>query len=872
MQITPYAAWPCWFLESVCFLCAHSDLCRPPGQKAGMVSGIREAIGAHRVLFIWRPCPKFRLPLRYRLVMLWMVDQWRTRLSLSRLGIVIAASLSIMTVNGMAQQNSRDLALPGTAKVPDVFTPLLPQEVSLHGGFLGARIDANAKDRMMKVDEDDLLDAFERREAPHQDWQGEHVGKYLHAATLTWNYCHSPDLKLKIDRVVTRLLKTQKPDGYLGTYTEANRWTSWDVWVHKYDLLGLLTYYQFTKLANHDRPNPLGEAALNACRKIGDLLVATFGTEPGKRDINKAGQHVGMAADSVLEPIVLLYRATDDKRYLGFAHYIVDNYNGPGGPAILDSLESKHSVQAVANAKAYEMTSNFNGLLELYRVTGEPRLLRLMQIAWSDIVENHLYLTGSASSFEVFQDKYHLPNQMDANICETCVTVTWEQMNLQLLRLTGDSRCADQLEKSIYNHLFAAQKPTGDDWAYYTPLEGRKPYDSATTCCHSSGPRGVALIPCIAYMASADGGLVVNFYNSGVATAHLKDGEVTVEQATQYPETGDVALTISPARSGHRFPLRLRIPPSAENYHITLNGHPIAPDEIVSKRFGYVVIDRAWKKRDVINLNMTLANRLIVGDHGNEGKAALMHGPLVLALDDAQNPGIASLKRLGLGLGRSETSSAVLHVHTDAARTVFSTLGEAAGQGKAELTLVPYADAGADGRSRFEVWIPLSAPEGGLQSLLDGCPWSASRQGNVRGDITDDDPSTFAVTFNNSKSDQDWYSVTPSKPTTISGVVFAHGHAFHDGGWFDTLGGVHKPQVQIQVEMGGAWQTVATLEGYPNTTAKNPAGLQDGQKFAVKFAPVSVVGVRVIGVPACGDDDSQNFSSCAELQAFSEAR
>ena len=31
------------------------------------------------------------------------------------------------------------------------------------------------------------------------------------------------------------------------------------------------------------------------------------------------------------------------------------------------------------------------------------------------------------------------------DICETCVTVTWEQMNLQLLRLTGDPRFADQM-------------------------------------------------------------------------------------------------------------------------------------------------------------------------------------------------------------------------------------------------------------------------------------------------------------------------------------------------------------------------------------------------------------------------------------------
>lgn len=795
----------------------------------------------------------------------------RMKSTLSRFLIAVGASL-VSQVCG-AQQNPRSLVIPSTAQVQDVFSPLLPQEVSLRGGFLGARIEANAKNRMLKVDENDLLDAFERREMPHQDWQGEHVGKYLHAATLTWNYSHDPELKIKIDRVVARLLKTQEADGYLGTYRKEHRWKSWDVWVHKYDLLGLLTYYQFTHLANNDKPTPLGSDALNACRKVGDLLIATFGAEPGKRDINRSGEHVGMAADSVLEPIVLLYRATNDKRYLDFARYIVKNYDATGGPAILNSLESKKSVRAVANAKAYEMTSNFNGLLELYRVTGEKRLLALMQVAWGDIVKNRLYITGSASSFEVYQEENHLPNKMNANICETCVTVTWEQMNLELLRLTGDPRCADELEKSVYNHLLAAQKPTGDDWAYYTPLEGRKPYDSFTTCCHSSGPRGVALIPEIAYMTGADGGLVVNFYNQGGVTTRLKSGGVKVEQTTQYPLNGDVLLTVTPEKNGQKFPLRLRIPPFTPNYTLAINGKPFPSGETTSSKAGYIVLNRAWKKNDSVNLALTLANRLVVGDHENAGKAALLHGPLVLALDSAANQSAAPLKRIGLGLDPANLSSVDLQSRNSRSdKMAFTLPGEAAGQGKTVLTLVPYAEAGADGKSTFEVWIPLSAPNSVAESLFSGRPWAASRQGNVMGDLTDDDTSTFAVTFTNTPADEDWFSVRSPQPILIQGVIFAHGRSFHDGGWFDTEGGKKKPQVQVQTEEGGAWKTVAALDSYPNATATDAAGLKSGQKFVVRFAPVTVIAVRVLGKPACGDNSAQAFSSCAELQAFRDAK
>ena len=85
-----------------------------------------------------------------------------------------------------------------------------------------------------------------------------------------------------------------------------------------------------------------------------------------------------------------------------------------------------------------------------------------------------------------------------AQSSETCVTVTWMQVNLQLLRLTGDGKYADELEKSVYNHLLAAQHPRGDDWCYDTELAGKKQYDKHVTCCHSSvslPPRGNAHSP-----------------------------------------------------------------------------------------------------------------------------------------------------------------------------------------------------------------------------------------------------------------------------------------------------------------------------------------------------------------------------------------
>ena len=136
----------------------------------------------------------------------------------------------------------------------------------------------------------------------------------------------------------------------------------------------------------------------------------------------------------------MLYRFTGDARYLEFARYIVKSWDEAGGPAIAASLRIGKGVNQTANAKAYEMLSNLVGLCELARATGERELLQPVQNAWNDIVANRLYITGTASTGEHFRGDHVLPNHVGAHIGETCVTTTWIQLNLQLLRLLGEPK------------------------------------------------------------------------------------------------------------------------------------------------------------------------------------------------------------------------------------------------------------------------------------------------------------------------------------------------------------------------------------------------------------------------------------------------
>jgi DUF1680 family protein len=588
-----------------------------------------------------------------------------------------------------------------------------PDQVRLTG-WVGDRIDVNEANRLAELDPARLLEGYRNRPG-RQSWDGEHVGKWLHAATLAWVYTGDPALRKKLDYVAAELVKCQLPDGYLGTYLDKDRWTEWDVWAHKYNLIGLITYMRYT---GNVEPLP-------ACRRIGDLLCNTFGDEPGKRDIIKAGEHAGLAPTSVLEPMFLLYRLTGEQRYLDFCKYILRAWEQPNGPKIISTLLTLKRVDKVGDGKAYEMLSCLNGALEYYRTVGDSRILEACLNAWQDIVKHRLYITGAASYDEIFHADYDLPNV--SNVGETCVTVTWLQFNVQLLRLTGEARFAEQLEHVVLNQLFGAQKCDGTAWGYYVQMEGRKPYTSSLDgqCCLSSGPRGIALIPTFAVSTDADG-VVMNLYDAGTAKLSLRDGTaVVLTTETLYPSDGRIQITVNPAH-GKTFAIKLRIPAWCRTSSVRVNGQ-----EVKSKpdAGGYVALRQAWHGGDRIELNCKLEPRVVAGDHQNEGKAAIVYGPLVLAADGALLTGlgltISNVALAGADLPalnvKPEPAPKTVKTWPDA--QVFSVNAvvvkgtDAVKSGSpVRIQLIPFADAGGTGSSYYRVWIPL--PPGRSESLL----------------------------------------------------------------------------------------------------------------------------------------------------------
>jgi DUF1680 family protein len=597
-------------------------------------------------------------------------------------------------------------------RIVDRYVPA-PLEAQKIEGMIGDRLRVNAQRRLLEgVNTEALLQGYKRRPG-QQTWIGEHAAKFIDAGTNAWAYLADERLKQKVDATVRELLATQQPDGYLGTYLEPDRFKDygdtvfepseslplWDVWAHKYNLIALLNYYRRTGY----------EPALAASRRIGDLLCSRYGEGKGQSSIARNDWHVGMANTSVLEPMVELYRQTGDPKYLEFCRYIVRAWDEPKGPKIITTLLKTGSVRQVGNAKAYEMMSNFVGLLELYRATGDETFLRPVQIAWEDLVKKRLYITGTAASPEVFQDDYVL--RADGRMGEGCVTTTWMQINLQLLRLTGEARYAEEIERSVYNALLGAQHPTRGTVSYFVPLNGAKRYGAVSqgvpgvSCCTSSVPRALMLIPSAAW-GQRRNGIAVNLYVPGSVRLPVPGAEATLLSTTRYPVDGDVTFELKLAKPA-RFPLSLRVPAWSRKFVVTAAG-----EKWTGKPGTYLEIERTWSDADVVKIQMDVPVRVLSGAPTYPDHVAVQRGPQVLAADERLNgedhvwiAGLASGDAAGLELREATTVKFPRRWVGSQVYSVRGYAGNAAlGKKPIQLLLTPFADTGQAG-GEYRVWL-----------------------------------------------------------------------------------------------------------------------------------------------------------------------
>ena len=576
-------------------------------------------------------------------------------------------------------------------KVQEKYIPASHHQLS---GLLNDHVMINLEKRLLRIDSAILLSGFEHRPGS-QTWIGEHMGKFLFSASSTYRYTYDKKLKELTDVMLGRYIATQLPNGYLGTYLPKEYWSAWDVWAHKYAIFGLVNYYSVTGY----------QPALQAAKNAANLICRTFGDEPGKLDLNLSGKHVGLASGSILEPMIDLYRYTADPKYLLFSKYILRNWETATGPKILSGLEQYGKVTKVGNGKAYEMISCFVGILKYYQLTGDVPYLKAMQTAWQDIIDNRLYITGTASAGEHFRVDHDLPAETRDKMGEGCVTMSWIQFNAQLLKITGEVKYAEEIEKAVYNHLFAAENPVSGCVSYYTALQGAKPYkcNQGNSCCLSSVPMGISMIPDLVW-GNINKEFSILMYEPGEVKDSIVAADGTelllqIKSSTDFPGEGKVVYIINPS-SSKKFTINFRIPTWSTNYTLTVNGEK---QGIISGQS--IKADRVWKRNDKVIVRFDMPLQVIKGGTSYPGHVAFKRGPQVLSVDSVFNPGYNDALQVSFNKGTKFTIKNAKNILMKGwiGKQVYS-LTPDIDKNQKPLFLVPFADAGQLS-TRQQVWI-----------------------------------------------------------------------------------------------------------------------------------------------------------------------
>ena len=514
-------------------------------------------------------------------------------------------------------------------------------------GSQGERLDLWRNHRLWYTAESGyLIDGFENRPGVHP-WQGEHLGKWLHAATLAWLGTGDGKLRAELERNVERLLATQLPDGYLGTYAPESTFVAqpenvpaakphddmdvsqgskhrpgWDVWTHRYNLYGLLTYEAVFPNAR----------VVDACRRMADLLIEVYGGEGA--DLTQYGTRRGISATTLLESIVMLYERTEDTKYLDFAEHIVRRMEANSGLRLMSTMRSGGSVVGPGDGKGYQLMANLLGYLRLYRCTGKREYLDTAINGWPEISNNHILVTGGPWTrhmlYNANQECFARTEDFDPweISVEGCCDATWIQLCLHIFEFTGESAYLDAAEVTLYNSLHGHQHRDGIRWCYFTsPNEARPPYDDRITCCASSMPRGMEMMAS-RLVGEIDGHLSIGSLAPCTVALGEAFGGGTLVIESDFPIDPTTEIRFRDVSPG-TYTCEFRLPAGTALSDVRVNG---ASTEVTVNDRGFHELRRRWDNDDVLAIDAEFELNLHVqsGERGQQW-VAFTRGPIALA-------------------------------------------------------------------------------------------------------------------------------------------------------------------------------------------------------------------------------------------------
>lgn len=568
-------------------------------------------------------------------------------------------------------------------------------EVELRGGFWGPRLklhhEVTIPHALSSLEEDGHVVNFDKAagkcDGPltgHGAFDSD-LYKALEGAIYSLQHNKDDLLRQRVEVILDRIIAAQQEDGFLIAYHIVNgldkRWNDLRLGHQMYNA------GHFFEMAVAHNQLTGDQRVLRPAKRFADNLDSTFG--PDKRYDVDGHQEVELA-------LVKLFRATGERRYLDLARFFLDERGYAHGmerkpfdpksqviPVVPEKeltreqqREFWHARLRIRNGRmqdhkpvieqleavghAVRAGYMYSAMSDIVRFMQAPGYENALDHIWDDVVSHKMYITGGIGTGqyddEGFGDPYLLPNE--SAYCETCAAIAhvlWQhRMNL----LKAQSKYADIMELALYNAVLSGISLSGDRFFYENPLAcgtnglSRRNWISLA-CCPANIVRMIPQVGGLIYALGRQK-VYINLYMSGDASIRIDDKiSLKLTQQTDYPFDGNVKFTVSPEKTS-RFALCLRIPgwatgnpvPSDLYSYADTNLLPVGikingrKEKVLPESDGYVHLERRWKVGDVVEMNLPMPVRRVYAHRlleENNGKVALMRGPLVYCFEAVDN-------------------------------------------------------------------------------------------------------------------------------------------------------------------------------------------------------------------------------------------
>lgn len=453
-------------------------------------------------------------------------------------------------------------------------------------------------------------------------WGAEISGNYWTGLVELAFTLDDDELKAKAERWVNEVLSYQKPDGYLGTYTESdNLYDDYNAWGSHCGMSALLSYYEAT--GRLDVLDAVHRCFLWFCEHwAGDKKTRYGGV-------------------SITESMMRCYHHTGDRRLLQFCE---DYYAFLRDNDLFDlSLEAMNSADLHYNSNHGSGYANHIGQpAEVFTGNGDERYLNASLNAYAKSRSRMVHVTGGITC----ESEYLAPLGPHVET-EYCGFSMYLKSLAELGRITGQTTYHDDIERVAFNGAQGARKKDEKAIAYLTsPNQAYATADSSyadhihqvyapcvpVSCCPVMSVRLLPefIMSMVHTEANAQPG-AGNLYFSSYAPAQVRYGNLRIDVVTDYPFGDIVRLVLSLDQpSGRTF--FLRIPGWCADATLEVNGKR---QPVECRPESYVALDRRWENGDEIVLRLPRKVRVSMLNDRDRSRLyplAFEYGALVFAL------------------------------------------------------------------------------------------------------------------------------------------------------------------------------------------------------------------------------------------------